>query len=139
MPSSRPISAATAVLAIAVAALLLAACGGGGGESSAATGETGSVEAQLQEAVGTAGASCTETAEAISVEAARKTAESACTSIQGTVEKEVASISSSARGDANEAFEELVSKCESAASELSFGEGAALKLCEEFAQLKGGE
>lgn len=125
------------LVVLALVPLALSACGGGG-DTSSSTDETGSIETQLQEAVAGAGATCTELAEGISGKTARGAAESGCESVQGSLEKEVESAASAARGSANAAFEALVEKCGDLAAELSFGEGAALKLCEEIEQLKTG-
>lgn len=138
-PTDRYRRAVLLILTVALAGLGMSACGGGGSSagSSSTSDQAGAIEAELTEDVASAGATCTEKASGISSEAARKTAESACGSIQKALEENVVSAASAARGSIETGLKELAAECRSTAAGMSFGKGAALKLCEEVEELQG--
>jgi len=138
-PLARHRCAALLLLAFVMTTLVVSGCGGGDSGSSSSTGaeESGTIEAELKEDIATAGTACTERASGIGSEAVRKTAESACGSIQEALEKNASSAASAAQGSIDRALKELTAQCRSTASRMSFGKGAALKLCEEIEELRG--
>ena len=136
----KPIRYAAAIAAI-TGGLVIAGCGDDEEVSQtqgATAPATGSVEAQLQDALDSATSSCSDAAEEISNETASNAARAACDQLDSDLSSQVASAADEAQGDLNAALEDLVSECRERASELSAGENAALQLCDALESSSSG-
>jgi hypothetical protein len=129
----RRYGATIAAIAAISGGLVTAGCGDndeGATTEGATAPATGSVEAQLQDALDSATSSCSDAAQQISREAASNAAQAACDQLDSDLSSQLASAADEAQGDLNAALENLVSECRERASKLSAGENAALELCD---------
>ena len=106
------------VLATVVAAILAVAAGCGDDDDDTAAETTTTeatttapVEDSVQQAVDDGVSSCTDAAADIESSAARNTALTACEEVGKSLDREIASLSESAREDVDAALEELSAKC----------------------------
>jgi hypothetical protein len=140
----RLVDAPIAVAAIVAGTIFAAGCGGNGGGTTTTGGSatattTGSVKQELHSSVDKAVSSCRNSAQQISGEAARNIAQTACNQVGGALDKQLASVASSAQGNLNSAVNKLAKDCRESASSLpSAAKAAALQACDALTASSGG-